>query len=192
MTDDRKLPVNLIIGANEYAKILKQTQARVGRQGEPVAELTRFGWAIMAPADGVDLKTGFLAVNTTTDYDRLCTLDVLGLKDSPPPEDQGEVYKEFREQLTRHLVEGWCEINLTWKGNHPPLPSNRSGSLTGMKSQINKLRRDGNLEAYMYDTIIQKQLAEGVVEKALEKVVGRECYTCLTAPLSVMKPRAQR
>ena len=173
MTDDRKLPVHLIIGANEYAKIRTQTQARVGRQGEPVAELTRFGWAIMAPGDGADLKTGFLAVNTTTDYDRLCTLDVLGLEDSPPG-DQGEVYKEFREQLTRHPIEGWYETNLTWKGNHPPLPSNRSGSLTRMKSQINKLRRDGNLEAY--DTIIQEQLAEGVIEKAPEKVVGRECY----------------
>jgi hypothetical protein len=101
---------------------------------------------------------------------------VLGLEDSPPG-DQGEVYKDFREQLimTRHPVEGWYETNLTWKGNHPPLPSNRSGSLTRMKSQINKLRPDGNLEAY--DTlIIQEQLDEGVVEKAPDQVVGRECY----------------
>jgi hypothetical protein len=80
----------------------------------------------MAPGDGADLKTGFLAVNKTTDYDRLCTLDVLGLEDSLPGA-QGEVYKDFREQLTRHAVEGWYETNLTWKGNHPPLPSNRSG-----------------------------------------------------------------
>ncbi len=173
MTDDRKLPVHLIIGANEYAKIRMQTQARVGRQGEPVAELTRFGWAIMAPGDEVDLTAGFLAVNTATDYDRLCTLDVLGLEDSPPG-DQGEVYKEFREQLTRHPVEGWYETNLTWKGNHPPLPSNRSGSLTRMKGQVSKLRRDGNLEAY--DAIIREQITEGVVEKAPDQVVGREFY----------------
>jgi hypothetical protein len=53
-------------------------------------------------------------------------------------------------------------------------------SLTRMKSQINKLRRDGNLEAY--DTIIQEQLAE--------EVVG--IWKGFTAPLSVMKPRAQR
>ena len=95
MTDDRKLPVHLIICANEYAKIRTQTQARVGRQGEPVAELTRFGWAIMAPGDGADLKTGFLAVNTTTDYDRLCTLDVLGLEDSPPPAIRGRSTRNF-------------------------------------------------------------------------------------------------
>ena len=106
MTDDRKLPVHLIIGANEYAKNRTQTQARVGRHGEPVAELTRFGWAIMAPGDDVDFTNGFLAVNSATDYDRLCTLDVLGSEDSTPG-DQGEVYKEFREQLTRHPVEGW-------------------------------------------------------------------------------------
>ena len=87
-------------------KFARKPRHELGRQGEPVAELTRFSWAIMAPGDGADLKTGFLAVNTTTDYDRLCTLDVLGLEDSPPG-DQGEVYKEFREQLTRHPIEGW-------------------------------------------------------------------------------------
>jgi hypothetical protein len=38
MIADRKLPVYLIIGANEYAKIRTHTQARVDRQGEPVAE----------------------------------------------------------------------------------------------------------------------------------------------------------
>jgi len=37
------LPVHLILGASEFAKI-KTTQApRVGSPGEPVAEMTRFG-----------------------------------------------------------------------------------------------------------------------------------------------------
>ena len=42
-----------------------QTQALVGRQGEPVADLTHFGWA-MAPGDKVNLTTCFFAVNTAT------------------------------------------------------------------------------------------------------------------------------
>ena len=43
-----------------------------------------------------------------------------------------------------------------------------------MKTQVNKLKRDGNLEAY--DAIIRDQLTEGIVEKAPEQAVGKECY----------------
>ena len=77
----------------------------------------------MAPGQEVDLTAGFLAVNSSADYYRLCAVDVLGLADSPSC-DQGVVYEELREQLSRHPVEGWYETSLIWKGNHPPLPTN--------------------------------------------------------------------
>ena len=53
------------------------------------------------------------------DYDELCKLDVLGLGDTLQY-DQGEVYREFREQLSRSEM-GWYEVALPWKGNHPYL-----------------------------------------------------------------------
>ncbi len=97
-SSDRRLPVHIILGANEYAQILKHTQRRVGRHGGPVAEFTRFGWALMTLGIEADVSAGFLAVDTVSDYKKLCALDVLGLADSPAG-DQLEVYKEFREQL---------------------------------------------------------------------------------------------
>lgn len=72
------LPVHVILGANEFAQI-RTGQMRVGRRGEPVAELTRFGWTIMATGLETHVSSGFLAVNSTVDYERLCALDVLGL-----------------------------------------------------------------------------------------------------------------
>ena len=45
-TDDR-LPVHIILGANEYAQFRTRVPLRVGRRGETVAEYTRFGWTIM-------------------------------------------------------------------------------------------------------------------------------------------------
>ena len=162
-TTAEKLPVHFILGANEYAKIRTSTQSRIGRLGEPIAELARFGWAIMAPGQEVDLTAGFLAVNSSADYYRLCAVDVLGLADSPSC-DQGVVYEEFREQLSRHPVEGWYETSLTWKGNHPPLPTNRSGSIRRMRAQVTKLKRASYLEEC--DAIIREQLEQGVVEKA--------------------------
>ena len=38
-----ELPVHLILGASEYARIKTETKPRIGLPGEPVAELTKFG-----------------------------------------------------------------------------------------------------------------------------------------------------
>ena len=55
-TDDKEeLPIHLILGASDYAKIKTPTQPRVGESGEPVGELTKFGWTIMSP--GVMMMT---------------------------------------------------------------------------------------------------------------------------------------
>ncbi|CAB3994932.1 Hypothetical predicted protein [Paramuricea clavata] len=82
--DDPKdlLPIHLIFGANDYAKIRTREKLLVGRMGEPVAEPTRFGWAMMSPGAEQETTVGCLAVNSTTDYDNLCSLDILGLADT--------------------------------------------------------------------------------------------------------------
>ena len=105
--DKAKLPVHLILGANEFAKIRTGERLRVGRRGDPVAEYTRFGWTIMSPGADQDLSPVYLAVNSNCDFERLCALDVLGLADTPAG-DQFDVYDEFKEQLTRS-PEGWYE-----------------------------------------------------------------------------------
>ena len=131
--------MHIILGANEFAQICTHVQLRVGRHGELMAELTRFGWTVMAPGVEADLSVGFLAINATANYERLCTVDILGLPDSPSG-DQQEVYREFREQLTHDEREGWCETSLLWKGDHLPLPNNRASSLRHLDTQVAKLR----------------------------------------------------
>ena len=75
---DRRLPVHIIIGANEYAQIRTRPQPRVGGRGEPVAEFTHFGWALIAPGIAADLRAGYLAVDAVSDCEKLCSLHVLG------------------------------------------------------------------------------------------------------------------
>ena len=101
-SSDRRLPIQIILGANKYA--------------------------LMALGIGADVSAGFLAVDAVSDYEKLCTLDVLGLADSLAG-DQLEVYKEFREQVTPNPEKGWYKMGLPWKGGHPPLPTNKEGSL---------------------------------------------------------------
>ena len=93
--DKAMLPVHLILGTSEYARIKKESGPRIGRPGEPIAEKTRFGWTVMSPGQEVDLSNMFLTQTSVADYEDLCRLDVLGLEDTPTG-DQGAVYSEFK------------------------------------------------------------------------------------------------
>ena len=110
------LPVHLILGANECAKIRTNENLRVSKTGEPVAEHTRFGWALMSPRED-EVSLACLAVNSAADYENLSALDVLGLADNAGQESN--VMGEFKEQLIR-FDEGWYETALSWKLNHTP------------------------------------------------------------------------
>lgn len=172
-TDTKSLlPVHVILGASDYAKIKTSTSQRTGAIGEPVAEYTLFGWTIMSPGTEQNLDSMFLTQTTSTSYEELCRMDVLGLEDKPNG-DQSVVYEEFLEQLSRS-PEGWYETGLPWKGDHPPLPSNKSGSLKRLGSLVQRLKKTGKLDDY--DAIIQEQLQEGVIEEAEMPASEREFY----------------
>ena len=113
-----------------------------------------------------------LTQTSQVDYEELCKLDVLGLQD-PGDQSQAAVFEEFEEQLIRSS-EGWYEITLPWKANHPPLPSKKEGSLKRLHSLNRKLQCEGLTEEY--GAIIQEQLAEGVVEKAPLVAQSKEFY----------------
>ena len=148
--------VHLILGASEYARIKTETKPKVGQPSEPVAELTKFGWTILSPGKETDLSTKMLLTQTASaDYEQLCRLDVLGLKDSATG-DQGIVHEEFKEQLTRNPG-GWYETSLPW--NHPQLPNNKSGSLSRLDTLIRKLEKQEILKTY--DEIFQDQIDQG-------------------------------
>ena len=77
------LPIHLILGPNEYAKIKTGTRPRIGHRGEPVAEYMRLSWTIMSPGKELDLGNMFLMQTSAIDYQELCKLDLRGLKDKP-------------------------------------------------------------------------------------------------------------
>jgi len=118
----QELPIHVILGTSEYARLKTSSVPKVGNLGEPVAELTSFGWTIMSPGAETNLSSVYLTRSSSTDYEELCSLDVLGLEDKPAG-DQQAVYSKFQERLVRH-PEGWYETGLLWKAGHPPLPNN--------------------------------------------------------------------
>ena len=104
--------------------------------------------------------------------EQLYRIDVLGLEDSPNG-DRNVVYAEFPEQLKRS-PEGWYETGFQWKGDHPPLPTNKSGSMRRLESLVKRLKKAGKLDDY--DAIIKEQLQEGIIEEAPLAATGQEFY----------------
>lgn len=64
------LPVHLLLGASEYAKI------------KTVTPPTALGWTIMSPGHEDSTIPMLLTHSANLDYEQLCRLDVLGLFDS--------------------------------------------------------------------------------------------------------------
>ena len=171
--EKEELPVHLILGTNEYAQMKTKTRPKIGKPGEPIAELTRLGWTIMSPGSESDLTNMFLTQTSVADYEALCRLDVLGLQDHPVG-DQDLVFEEFKEQLTRN-PQGWYETGLLWKGNHPPLPNNKHGSLKQLENLVRKLEKQPGM-LQKYDGVIQDQLSQGIVERVHSEPEGKEFY----------------
>ncbi len=92
-----QLPIHVILSVGDYARIKTDRAPLVGQAGEPVAEYTKLGWFIMSPGSEFDRQTMPLTQTSHVDYEELCRLDVLGLRDSTEY-DQQVVHSEFKEQ----------------------------------------------------------------------------------------------
>ena len=113
-----------------------------------------------------------LTQTSQLEYEELCRLDVLGLADSPPY-DQQAVYSEFKEQLVRS-EQGWYETGLPWKGDQSTLPNNENGSLQRLQALTRKLQRAE--QTAEYDSIIREQKEQGIIESADQPAQGVEFY----------------
>lgn len=85
-----KLPIHLILGASEYSRINTEKKPRIRKPSEPIAELTTLGWSMMSSGNEAGFSNVYLTKSSAADYEQLCSLDVLGLEDSPES-DQGSV-----------------------------------------------------------------------------------------------------
>ena len=68
--EDKKpgLPIHLILGVSEYSRIKTDPKPRIGKAGEPVAELTSLGWTMMLDGKEAHLGSIYLTRTSSTDY----------------------------------------------------------------------------------------------------------------------------
>ena len=74
--DEKKhLPIHLILGASDYAKIKTDSRPKVGKLGEPVGEFTKLGWTLISAGAEIDTTVMFYAKSSLLDFEKLCSLD---------------------------------------------------------------------------------------------------------------------
>ena len=166
------LPVHLILGSGDFAKLKTATTPKVGRNlNDPVAEYTKLGWVIYSPGDEDEVTHLNLIKSCRNDYEQLCSLDVLGIADDTGKDDD-YIYTDFCEQLEK-TEDGKYETGLIWKPIHPKLPTNETRSKARLLTLLKKLERDPE-RLRAYDEIIQGQLRDGIVEEVTSDMISNK------------------
>lgn len=173
-----ELVIDLLIGSDYLWEFQKGRTVR-GESEEPVAVETELGWVLSGPLKrkGLDslqeVSVNFAACDSVVKdslesaVSQLWDLESLGIKASD------DVHESFESEIG--FIDGRYTVKLPWKEGHEPLPSNYANSLSRMKGQIKRLKREPEV-LEEYDSIIKDQLSSGVIESVTELEGARKVH----------------
>ena len=115
---------------------MRTGQCRKGKVGQPIADETIFGWAVHG--DKSELDHSYFVQTTNDDYEKLYTLDVLGVEDRKEF-DQEEVRKEFLENVVQ-LKDGRYQIKIPWIDERVPGNTNEVQSRMRLDSLFRRMK----------------------------------------------------
>ena len=143
-----------------------------GKVNEPVAVQTELGWVISGPLSyeqpayrAQEVQVNFVGSDSIMteslerNVQRLWDLEALGIAGS------SEVYEDFVDSIAFNGTR--YSVKLPWKEGHNSLPSNYELSLSRMKGQIRKLRKEPEV-LEEYNEVIKEQFTSGVKESVTE------------------------
>ena len=157
-----------MLGISDFAKIKMEKSPRVGKTGEPVAELTRIGWLIMSAGRESDAVSALYKQTSVSDYEKLCSTDILGLECHYNHHEF--VFEKFKKQMSRSK-EDWYEKGLIWRENRIPLRNNKCGSSGGVKSLLKDLNQKQEVHE-AYDSVIKDQLENNIIEEVTDTQIN--------------------
>ena len=171
-SEEDKLPIHIILGAADYQRI-RTTEPPVLGPNPDVdlgAEYTMLGWTLSGKTVEIDADSEklFLTLTPQNEFERMCSLEVLGLgdTDSVPGE---EFHEHFQEQL-KMLDDGTYSTRLPWKKDLFQLPSNKKLAIARLHSTTKRLEKLKKLEDY--HEIMKDQISNGILEAVPEKQTG--------------------
>ena len=166
--------IDMLLGADVYWQIVTGDIVR-GPLG-PVAVATKFGWVLSGPSSHVReanstsvsmvsaCSTHVLACSLSDPTDSLlCQLQQFWKIESLGILSAGPSVLELFQQTIRHDGERYT-VNLPWREGHRALPDNYQLCQRRLQSTLKRLRNNPAVQKE-YDSVIQDQIARGIVEK---------------------------
>ena len=177
---DEMLEIDVLIDA-DYLWCFQGDHVLRGNPDEPVAISTKLGWVLSGPVKGTRNQEGdtstlvqFVkgeAVSpsevTHAETRRLWDFDTLGIR------EECDVHETLKDAISFNGKR--YQVGLPWKEAHAPLPSNYRNSLKRMKSQLHRLKQEPGV-LREYDSVIQEQLRQGIIEPVLEMDVSDKIH----------------
>ena len=112
-------------------------------------------------------------VRETDEYERLYSLDVLGVEDRGE-DDQLDIYKEFQEGISKRS-DGRCEVGVPWIPGARLSNTNEEPSRRRLQNVERKLKRNEELKIE-YNNIVHEQIKHSIVQKAPEQPTGEHVF----------------
>ena len=169
-TANEEYPIHMILGDAFYCQI-KTEDIIKGETDDPIVEGTTFGWVVHGGKEYSDGRCMF--TRETNDYERLYSLDVLGIEDRGET-DQSDVYQEFRENITTRS-DGRYEVSVPWIPGVELVKTNEEPSRKRLKNTERKLSYDTHLRD-AYEQIVNDQLQEEIIEPAPAQPTGPRVF----------------
>ena len=127
------LAIHIILGAIDFTKI---EGPRMGKIGNPIAELTKLRWIIISPGKESNYFHLLLTTSAFNSYEELCSLDVLGISEKEDVNNVS-VLNKLKSQLLEK--EAFYKTGLIWKEGNYKLENNKAGSLRETKQFTKEL-----------------------------------------------------
>jgi len=157
------LPVHILLGVNDFKRIRLQEAPVIGRQPhDPLAEMTKLGWIMYGGStqhSGTELC--HFTMTGQQEFEKMCNLDVLGLKESTTPTETLFDHEKFKQQIVMEN-NGKYHTSLPWRAEQMDLPDNKTLSYGRLISTTKKLQKLNKMQDY--DAIMQEQIKLGMLK----------------------------
>ena len=102
------------------------------------------------------------AIPVKPDLEDFWNMETIGVIDNQTTKNDEMVKNHFKENLM--FVDGRYQVKWPWKDENPDLPKNRELAVGRLRSNVSRMKNKPEL-LQQYDSIIQDQLAKGIIEK---------------------------
>ena len=170
--DSESLPIDILLGADWCNLFMTASQIR-GKHGEPIASLTKFGWVLLGPMANEEAQNNRQTVQSCVTHVLKCTeIDASGdenlhkfwdLESIGIMPEEKMVHETFENDIQYNPAGKFYTVGLPWKDVCSELPDNYNVCLKRLETNFRKLEKTPEL-LRQYDSIIQDQLKQGIVE----------------------------